>query len=315
MTGPRGKRRVVKELSMNHWYKLWKRYTVHPSLEINYFKTIDSKEKAYWLGFIYADGSISGNGTMIRIELGQKDEGQIDRFCTTAGLDKNRKLYRIREGSERVAIQFRCKAMRDHLLKHGVKVRKSKTIEFPKLFDRDLELAFLLGYYDGDGKQNTTRIMSGSMGFLEQIKERFNLSFRINATQRESEICGRRIKGTEYYMHLGTELFNEMMENYTRSMPRKRRLFCDSDERQRRVVEAHSAKKVRERKELQREWRAITKEKLEKLVTEMPLRQIAAEYNITECAVAEKCDKYGISRPEKNYWQKRRALEEKLKQN
>jgi hypothetical protein len=46
---------------------------------------------------------------------------------------------------------------------------------------------------------------------------------------------------------------------------------------------------------------------------EMPLRQIAARYNVTECSVADKCDRLGIFRPEKNYWQKRRALEKKKK--
>lgn len=36
-----------------------------------YFANIDSDEKAYWLGFIFADGCISGD--YLRIVLGAKD--------------------------------------------------------------------------------------------------------------------------------------------------------------------------------------------------------------------------------------------------
>ena len=46
------------------------------------------------------------------------------------------------------------------LINHGVVPNKSKTIEFPHLNSKELELSFLLGYYDGDGKKGTTRIAS-----------------------------------------------------------------------------------------------------------------------------------------------------------
>ena len=39
------------------------------------FDTIDSEDKAYWLGFIVADGYVNDNKHMLRIKLG--DIGQI----------------------------------------------------------------------------------------------------------------------------------------------------------------------------------------------------------------------------------------------
>ena len=46
---------------MYPWFEPWKKYTVHPNLRTYFFDAIDSKEKAYWLGFLYADGFIEKN--------------------------------------------------------------------------------------------------------------------------------------------------------------------------------------------------------------------------------------------------------------
>lgn len=35
----------------------WRKYY----FDFNYFQTIDTSEKAYWLGFMYADGSVRNN--------------------------------------------------------------------------------------------------------------------------------------------------------------------------------------------------------------------------------------------------------------
>ena len=38
-----------------------------------FFDEIDSEEKAYWLGFIYADGYVNTNGNKFGINLSLKD--------------------------------------------------------------------------------------------------------------------------------------------------------------------------------------------------------------------------------------------------
>ena len=47
---------------------------------------------------------------------------------------------------------------------------KTFRIELPNLGGRELDLAFLLGFFDGDGKQGLTVLRSGNARFLEQIK-------------------------------------------------------------------------------------------------------------------------------------------------
>jgi len=298
-------------------------YRVHPNLRTNYFTTIDTKEKAYWLGFLYADGCIYKQPGTIRIQLKLKgsDEGTIDRFCECLGLDKSKKDFRQEREedgrvSEKIRIRFARRETGNDLLRHGLKFRKSKIIEYPKLTRRCLELAFLLGYYDGDGLQKTTRIHSGSIKFLKQVKKRFHLPYKIQVNKRESKIYGRRIKGTEYFMQLGTELFTEVMRNYKKSMPRKRWYPCTLKEKLRRHHIACSSKMFLKRRELQKDWRTITKEELEKLVQQMPLTHIGTRYNVRSIAtLSYKCRKLGVSIPKQGFWQKRYSENRRSSQN
>jgi hypothetical protein len=195
--------------------------------------------------------------------------------------------------------------MSDDLIRHGLTFRKSKTITYPKLSQSSLELAFLLGYYDGDGRTHTTTISSGSRKFLEQVKERYKLTCEIYVDKRQKEIYGRKLIGTNYLMCLGPELVNKMMMNYTNSMPRKRWAPCERKEKVRRLKEACDTENVRKRRQLQKEWRSITKERLRELVREMPLEKIGEKYNVSVSSnVARKCRKYGIPIPERGYWTK-----------
>nr|MDO8134145.1 hypothetical protein [Candidatus Njordarchaeum guaymaensis] len=292
--------------SFEQWYKQWKTNTVHPNLRIDYFETINTKEKAYWLGFLCADGYLveHPNRAEIRLKLKIRDEDTINKFCDTLQLNKNKKEYLTDEGGNKQAmIRFSCKKMSNDLIRHGLKFRKSKIIEYPKLAKEHLELAFLLGYYDGDGRRNTTILSVGSIRFLKQIKKRFRLPYKIHMDKRQKEIYGRKLKGTNNMLHLGSELFNKMMKNHTNSMLRKRWVPCERKGRIRRVKEACTIEEVRKRIQLQHKWRTLAKERLEELVRQMPLKKIAGKYNVSRTpTVARKCRKYGIPIPERGYW-------------
>lgn len=56
---------------------------------INYnrhiFDNIDNEEKAYWLGFILADGYLNLDKHMLRIKLGNKDKQHLIKFIKFIG--------------------------------------------------------------------------------------------------------------------------------------------------------------------------------------------------------------------------------------
>lgn len=192
-------------------------YKFHPNIKLDYFLHINNKEKAYWLGFLYADGYITKlrNNFRLGLEINKDDEIILDQFCETLGINpKNIKYYKK---SNTVRIRITNDKIGYTLIKNRFIVgnTKSKNIELPVLKSRGLYLAFLLGYFDGDGTTGTSRITSGSIKFLLQISKKFNIKNKIYS-----------YKGN-YKLYLGAKLFNEMLDNYQNSFSKKRiRLKC-----------------------------------------------------------------------------------------
>src|SRR5690606_24292057 len=55
----------------------------------DFFKNIDTEEKAYWLGFLYADGYITQNN-QLRINLSIEDENHLLKFYNS--INSNRSI-------------------------------------------------------------------------------------------------------------------------------------------------------------------------------------------------------------------------------
>lgn len=153
------------------------RINYEEKIKQDYFEKIDTKEKAYWLGLLFADGWISSYKKGIGIKITKKDSILLVKFCKALGLSSQR-IKSVKD-SNTLRVRFLNRKISFDLINHRFIVGKNKSnnLEFPELDNFFLELAFLLGYYDGDGTQNTTKITSGSKKFLQQIKK--NLIFLI----------------------------------------------------------------------------------------------------------------------------------------
>ncbi|MEJ2251039.1 MAG: hypothetical protein P8Y97_15475 [Candidatus Lokiarchaeota archaeon] len=105
---------------------------------------------------------------------------------------------------------------------------------FPRLKNEELYLSWLLGLYDGDGFQDKTMLCSKSKGILEKIKDHFKIKYNIrkyNKPQKGKRETNNNLKtqneGTIFILTLGSVLFNKMITNYTKSLPRKRIFFSE----------------------------------------------------------------------------------------
>lgn len=251
----------------------------HPDIKLNYFKNIDTKEKAYWLGWLYAEGWLSQQGDIIRfgIEISKDDEILIDRFIKTIGFNPKYKEYNDERKS--VKIRFSNGLFTNILVEKGFLIgkEKSKKIEFPEFMSREIYLSFLLGYFDGDGKQGTSKICSGSKIFLAQIKNHFNLNTHISPSRKNDD---------NFELALSAELFNEMLENYTNSLSRKKIRLETNEERIERLREfAAKTKKFK-----------LTKEQLQNLIQTMKQSEIAEKYNYSQSTISYWCRKWGIKK-------------------
>lgn len=118
------------------------------TLNENYFSKIDSNEKAYIIGFLYADGSISYRRLSIGISINDID---VLVFIMNQ-LNYNGVIHHhMLRGREYVTLSIYSKKMVNDLIKIGIvpnKTYMSKTIPYVK--DKFIS-HFLRGFFDGDG--------------------------------------------------------------------------------------------------------------------------------------------------------------------
>lgn len=122
-------------------------------LNHEYFDTINTSEKAYWLGFMYADGFIETKRPYVGISLALADECHIEKF--KKAIDANYEIHRYigtgySEGKLYSKIIMSSEKMKSDLIKHGCIENKTNMISAPKI-DKEMISHFIRGYIDGDG--------------------------------------------------------------------------------------------------------------------------------------------------------------------
>lgn len=173
----------------------------------NFFETIDTEDKAYWLGFIYADGNVYKN--TLKINLSVKDKDFLEKFKKAINFPKKLEVgvqdaFGNEVGFVRLAV-YSIKMVND-LIDKGCVPKKSLILKFPTeeqvppIFLKD----FIRGYFDGDGsyvygKKSKQYTMSfcGTQEFLEGVKNFFEASNPVVHDKRhlDKNICFFRMGG------------------------------------------------------------------------------------------------------------------------
>lgn len=168
--------------------------TKYKNLDDNFFKIIDTDDKAYLLGWIASDGSIGKNNS-ICIAIHKKDKECLQNIkeiiCNEIPIKiKNETIIYITINSKQIANDV-C----NHLnIKRG---KKFDSVELP-INNNKLTWSFIRGFFDGDGsipsssKKHKIRcnISSNSKKLLFQIEEFINLK-SYNNKKDKIEIHGK----------------------------------------------------------------------------------------------------------------------------
>lgn len=121
------------------------------------FDYIDSEEKAYWLGFLYADGYVCATNNGVELSLKGDDCAHLEKFRQFLSCSLQVKIGKVTcNGKEfsRCRLYLRDKHFHDKLIELGCVPNKSLILKFPdySLFsDTTLVSHFIRGYVDGDG--------------------------------------------------------------------------------------------------------------------------------------------------------------------
>ena len=173
----------------------------------NYFNQIDTSDKAYWLGFIYADGFITKktNGNPV-FGLTLAEREPLDKLNQCLESNKPIGYYKKKgsysEDSYEYKLAFHSTQMVADLEKWGCIENKTFKLRFPDFLSEDLIPHFIRGYFDGDGsvfihKQKVNNIeywnlgvdFSGIYSFLKEIQKKLNLEKCLYKDVRKQTDC------------------------------------------------------------------------------------------------------------------------------
>jgi hypothetical protein len=194
-----------------------------------YFQNIDSEEKAYWLGFLLADGYNDGDKKII-IRLASKDREHLNKLKVSlkylGGIcdyidNKDEKCYK------NSVMSITSKQISTDLTNLGCIKAKSLVVQIPtieKVFMRHL----VRGYFDGDGsisiygKRKSGKVYyrasvySGSIKFIQQLKEHLrkeNILFG-HSNEKLVSFCSKKSLVEFYnYLYKDSNIFLDRKKN------------------------------------------------------------------------------------------------------
>jgi intein/homing endonuclease len=153
------------------------------TLNKRYFQNIDTQEKAYLLGFLFADGHVGLKSN--RIELCVNDIEVLNFFIKELEIE-NKEIYRNPSHNKAVTLSFSCREMKIDLNRVGCTTQKTFTLSFPgyDIISKDIFRHFIRGYFDGDGsvtvKETYSQVhLMSSTVFCNQIKDLLERDFGI----------------------------------------------------------------------------------------------------------------------------------------
>ena len=146
------------------------------SYDKDYFEKIDTPAKAYWLGFLYADGYTT-TGNRWGLQLQHQDKLHLEKFAHA--FSYNGKIRdRVQNGKQNSSILINNKKMCNDLKGLGVINNKTAILTFPNanILPERLQPHFIRGFFDGDGCitwSNKPRVRSDRNGKISNrmVKE------------------------------------------------------------------------------------------------------------------------------------------------
>lgn len=128
-------------------------------LNEHYFDKIDTEEKAYFLGMLFADGT--NNGYRVKLSLVDSDKKLLNKLnnlihkrplAYQKGYKcKSQSTGKIYQGRPQYVLTILSYHVSKTLNNHGMVPRKSLILKFPKTVPKHLIHHFCRGYFDGDG--------------------------------------------------------------------------------------------------------------------------------------------------------------------
>lgn len=194
------------------------------------FQVIDNPEKAYWLGFIAADGCVyvREQNSTLRISLSSKDRDQLEKFRDFMQSDvlikeeiKTDGYASLKNPSFMVSINFNSKDLANDLIDKGIVPRKTFLLDKPNIEEK-YYLPYILGYFDGDGSISQFVNKEFNINFvgnektLTWINDILKLSSHLEKKHEDTETYYIRCGGTNKPYSIMKKLYDSCETHLTR---------------------------------------------------------------------------------------------------
>lgn len=200
--------------------------------DFDFFETIDTEEKAYWLGFLMADGCVTGKCSM-KLGLAATDYDMLEKFniCLKSNYPISFEPKRNERSQDQRRLTISNQKMYDDLVDKGVVPRKTMVLQFPDKVSDELIRHFIRGYSDGDGcvtgKKNGYWSITGTEQFLLSIQKILMLELGFSKTKmsqrhKNNPIIKSLLYGGNRQM---TKLYHYLYDDATVFMERKKSKF------------------------------------------------------------------------------------------
>lgn len=201
----------------------------------NYFENIDNEDKAYWLGFITADGYIESkriNGNQkLGITLSSKDKNHLLLFnqCLESNYPINDYIGSgFNKYGEFSKILITSQKLVDDLKKWNVVEHKTNICKFPFQISTKFYLDFIRGYLDGDGSIYQQKDKQYRITFLgtKEMLDAFN--YILNKNNKISKSKGNFVFEVKYGGNYNCyNILKRLYENKNLKLERKYNLYLE----------------------------------------------------------------------------------------
>jgi intein-encoded DNA endonuclease-like protein len=230
-----GDRRVTKILKENNVaIRTADIYNRRYTLNETYFDVIDTQEKAYIVGLLFADGCISEDANIITISLKEEDKDILLKINEELG--SNRPLTYIKYNdknsnwSNQYKLSINSRYMVNSLRNLGLFQNKSLKIEFPSWITDEYYFHFLRGYIDGDGcilKTEKRMSFIATENFCNNVaqylQDKLSVHCSISLCHKKDDISTRdlRISGAQQVK----KVLDKIYENANMRLDRKCQIY------------------------------------------------------------------------------------------
>lgn len=176
---------AISALLKRHGYKSKTQSELQRKYEVNesFFDVIDTEEKAYFLGFLYADGYNNTDRNSVNLSLKETDKDILIRLNNLIQPDKPLQYVDFTKetrGYQNSYSQYRLVIANKHISQRiselGCGKCKTHNLIFPteEQVPLNLQKHFIRGYFDGDGcVSNRVFSMVGTEKFLLSVQNIF----------------------------------------------------------------------------------------------------------------------------------------------